>query len=117
MRVTDQYIFSFCDRQPAGIGCGQAGPVAYNDLRFVYEQDPNFAAFPTFPVSLAMKGHTFDVDSPASSDTYLGKVKATQGPFKKIEGEAPLPIKNGVVGVDYERYIVKVNELPGERRV
>ena len=48
----------------------------YNDLRYVYEQNPKFCAFPTFPVSLAMKGHTFDVDTPASSDQYLGKVFA-----------------------------------------
>ena len=25
-----------------GIGCGQAGPEPYNDLRFVYEQDPSY---------------------------------------------------------------------------
>ena len=42
-----------------GIGCGQAGPKPYNDLRHVYEQDSRFCAFPTFPVSLNMRGHTF----------------------------------------------------------
>lgn len=94
-----------------GIGCGQAGPTTYPDMRYVYEQNKQFCAFPTFPVSLAMKGHGFDVDSPASSDTYLGKVKATQGPFKKTKGKE-LPIQGVKVGVDYERYIVKVNELP-----
>jgi len=95
-----------------GIGCGQAGPKYYNDLRYVYEQNPKFCAFPTFPVSLAMKGHTFDVDTPASSNQYLGKVRPTQGPFKKPTGEKPLPITGARVGVDYERYIVKVRELP-----
>jgi len=98
-----------------GIGCGQAGPESYNDLRYVYEQEPGFGAFPTFPVSLAMKGHTFDVDSPASSDVYLGKAKATQGPFKAAEKGAPrMNIKGVKVGVDYERYIVKVKDVPAD---
>lgn len=98
-----------------GIGCGQAGPESYNDLRFVYEQEPGFTAFPTFPVSLAMKGHTFDIDSPASSDVYLGKAKATQGPFKAPEPGAPrMKIKGVKVGVDYERYIEKVKDIPVE---
>jgi len=96
-----------------GIGCGQAGPKYYNDMRFVYEQDPNFAAFPTFPVSLAMKGKGFDADSNASSDIYLGKVKTDEGPFKQPEpGEPKMPIKGVKVGVDYERFMVKLKDMP-----
>ena len=66
-----------------------------------------------------MKGNGFDVDSPASSDVYLGKARATQGPFKKADPGAPrLPIQGGKVGVDYERYMVKVRSLPtGDTRL
>ena len=85
-----------------GIGCGQGGPKPYNDLRHVYEQDSRFCAFPTFPVSLNMRGHTFDVDTPASSAVYLGQTKATQGPFAQKEA-ATLPVHGVKVGVDYER--------------
>merc|ERR1719350_1090845 len=42
-------------------------------------------------------------------------VRATQGPFKAPEpGEKRLPIKGVKVGVDYERYIVKLKDIPTE---
>ncbi|CAK0823868.1 unnamed protein product [Prorocentrum cordatum] len=42
-----------------GIGCGQAGSARYADLRYVYEQELNFAAFPTYPFCLESEGdHT-----------------------------------------------------------
>ena len=58
-----------------------------------------------------MRGHTFDVDTPASSAVYLGQTKATQGPFAQKEA-ATLPVQGVKVGVDYERYIEKIRELP-----
>jgi peroxisomal enoyl-CoA hydratase 2 len=36
-----------------GIGC--------DELRFVYENDPDFAAFPTYPIVLGFKGEEEDV--------------------------------------------------------
>lgn len=95
-----------------GIGCGQAGPEHYDDLRFLYEQEPNFAAFPTYPFVLNQKGVTQDVDTPASSDMYLGKNRPkTSGKPKSPEARG-LPIKGVKVGVDYERYCVKMKAIP-----
>jgi len=83
-----------------GIGC--------EELQFVYEQDPGFAAFPTYPVLFVNhKGVSQDVDTPASSDRYLGKDKRPLG------GGPPGPPLRGIrVGVDAERYIERVKAIP-----
>mmetsp|Transcript_57701 Transcript_57701/g.163883 ORF Transcript_57701/g.163883 Transcript_57701/m.163883 type:complete len:312 (-) Transcript_57701:116-1051(-) len=83
-----------------GIGC--------EELKFVYEQEPGFTAFPTYPVLLNMKGVSYDVDTPASSDRYLGKSK------EPLFGGGPrVPMLKGVrVSVDAERYIERVKDLP-----
>jgi len=83
-----------------GIGC--------EELRFVYEQEPDFTPFPTYPVLLNMKGTTQDIDTPASSDRYLGKVK------EPLFGGGPRgPRLKGVrVGVDAERYIERLKDIP-----
>lgn len=83
-----------------GIGC--------EDLKYVYEQEPGFVAFPTYPVLLVnQKGVSFDVDTPASSDRYLGKDRRPLG------GGPPGPRLKGVrVGVDGERYIERVKDIP-----
>lgn len=83
-----------------GIGC--------EEMKFVYEQDPDFSPFPTYPVLLNMKGTTQDIDTPASSDRYLGKSK-----LPLFGGGPPGPRLKGVrVGVDAERYIERVKDLP-----
>ena len=73
------------------IGCAKESRTAHDsnhsDLRFIYEQDPNFAAFPTFPITLAMKGATQDIDATASSNAYLGKNPKP----KRDPNKAPVP--------------------------
>jgi len=83
-----------------GIGC--------EEMQYVYEQDPNFAAFPTYPIILnQMKGVSYDVDTPASSDRYLGKERG------KLAGIPAGPKLKGVrVGVDGERYIERLRDIP-----
>jgi len=84
-----------------GIGC--------EEMQYIYEQDANFAAFPTYPVVLVgQKGASFDVDTPASSDRYLGKSKQPMG-----WGGPPGPRLKGVrVTVDGERYIERLKDIP-----
>jgi len=75
-----------------GIGC--------NDLPFVYENAPGFAAFPTFPIILPFKGTSIDVvsfPSPAMMETM---------------NTPPLP--GTKVGLDGERYLEVLNPLPLE---
>jgi len=83
-----------------GIGC--------EELRFVYEQAPGFAAFPTYPVVLGMKGASVDTDTPASSDRYLGKSSLP------LFGNGPtLPSLPGArLFLDAERYIERVRDIP-----
>eukprot|EP00854_Cymbomonas_tetramitiformis_P018954 gene18954-22649_t len=72
-----------------GIGC--------TEPRFVYELDPDFCAFPTYPVVLGYKGETQDVVG-HPSDTMLN------GPaMPNFEGTR--------VGLDAERYVEKINPL------
>jgi len=74
----------------------------------VYEQAPGFAAFPTYPVLLNMKGSSFDTDTPASSDRYLGKSSLP------LFGNGPtMPWLPGArLSLDAERYIERVREIP-----
>jgi len=71
--------------------------IGSTDPRFVYEHDPLFAAFPTYPICLTFKGDSHDAlpfPSPAMRSF-------------------PFPIFKGFkVGLDAEKMIEKVAELP-----
>ncbi|KAI8805324.1 HotDog domain-containing protein [Cladochytrium replicatum] len=74
--------------------------VGVNDLRFVYELDKDFGAFPTYPLVLPLKGDSFDVTSFAE---------------RYIMGDIP-----GVPSIDLnkllhgDQYIELLGELPKE---
>lgn len=71
--------------------------IGSTDPRFVYEHHPNFAAFPTYPICLTYKGASNDVlpfPPPVMS----------QFPGVWLPGAR--------VGLDAEKYIEKVAELP-----
>jgi len=71
--------------------------IGSNDPRFVYENNPGFAAFPTYPISLTFKGDSFDVLSFPP----------------KVMSEFPQAALPGVRGfLDAEKYIEKIAELP-----
>lgn len=73
-----------------GIGC--------TELNFVYENNPGFAAFPTYPIVLGFKGTDQDVvtfPSPAM-----------------MEGPAMPPLPGVRVGLDGEREIIKLRPIP-----
>ncbi len=73
-----------------GIGC--------DDLRFIYEDNDEFSAFPTFPVVLSFTGTDEDVVSFPSD--------------AMVEGQPSMPPLEGVRTVlDGERHIEKINEL------
>jgi len=72
-----------------GIGC--------DELNWVYENDPDFAAFPTYPIVLQFKGADQDVVS-FPSETMA-------------EGPNMPPLPGVRVALDGERYIEKVSEL------
>jgi len=73
--------------------------IGSTDPRFVYENHSDFAAFPTYPISLTFKGSSYDV---------LSFPPAVMGKFP----QAALPGMRGVL--DAEKYIEKINELPKE---
>mmetsp|Transcript_33070 Transcript_33070/g.72251 ORF Transcript_33070/g.72251 Transcript_33070/m.72251 type:complete len:296 (+) Transcript_33070:54-941(+) len=75
-----------------GIGC--------EDLRYVYEYDSDFAAFPTYPVLFGFKGTDQDVISFPSP--------AMQ------EGPSNPPLEGIKAGLDGERYIEMINPLPAD---
>lgn len=75
-----------------GIGC--------TDLRYAYEGDGDFAAFPTYPISFLFKGDSHDVVSFPSP-------AMMEGP--------PLPPLPGIkVGLDGERHIEMIRPLDPE---
>lgn len=88
-------------------------PVAYNardliiyalgigskDPRYVYENHPDFGAFPTYPIVLTFKGESSD---------------ALQFPSPTMMAFPGPPIKGVRVGLDAEKLIEKVAELPKE---
>jgi len=76
-----------------GLGIGSRDP------RFVYEHHSDFAAFPTYPIVLTFKGDSFDA---------LSFPSPTMMSFPQV------PLKGVKVGLDAEKYIEKVNELPKE---
>jgi len=73
-----------------GIGC--------DDLNFVYENSPNFAAFPTYPIVLGFKGTETDVLSFPSP------------PMMKTMNIPPLPGFKFIL--DGERFLEVINPLP-----
>jgi len=73
------------------LGIGSADP------RFVYENHPDFGAFPTYPISLTFKGSSYDV---------LSFPPEVMGRFP----QASLPNIRGVL--DAEKYIEMINPLP-----
>jgi peroxisomal enoyl-CoA hydratase 2 len=71
--------------------------IGSSDPRYVYELHDDFAAFPTYPIVLGFKGDSFNTlsfPSPAME----------QFPFPRLRGVT--------VGLDAEKLIEKVNELP-----
>ena len=73
-----------------GIGC--------TDLNFVYENDKGFEAFPTYPIVLSFKGTDQDV---------------LKFPSKAMGKGPSMPSLPGIIaGLDGERYIEKVKEIP-----
>jgi 3-hydroxyacyl-CoA dehydrogenase/3a,7a,12a-trihydroxy-5b-cholest-24-enoyl-CoA hydratase len=73
--------------------------IGSKDPRFVYENNPDFGAFPTYPIVLTFKGDSFDTLS-FPSPTMMSYPQA--------------PLKGVKVGLDAEKFIEKVNELPKE---
>jgi peroxisomal enoyl-CoA hydratase 2 len=74
------------------VGIGEEG------LNFTYENSKDFEAFPTYPIVLSFKGTDQD---------------ALSFPSKAMmEGPRLPPLPGVVAGLDGERYIEKVNELP-----
>jgi len=71
--------------------------IGSTDLRYVYEGDSAFAAFPTYPLVLLKKGNLEGV-LPFPSPFMMGF------PLPKLEGET--------VALDAEKFVEKVNELP-----
>lgn len=69
------------------------------DPRFTYENHDDFAAFPTYPIVLMFKGNSFDT-LPFPSPAMMAFPMA--------------PLKGIRVGLDAEKIIEKVNELPKE---
>jgi len=70
-----------------------------NDPRYIYENDDDFAAFPTYPIVL----------------TFKGTAQSTLGfPTETMMAYPQAPLKGVKVGLDAEKIIEKVNELPKE---
>jgi len=73
-----------------GIGC--------TELNWIYENNAEFAAFPTYPIVLAFKGTDQDV---------------VPFPSKAMMSGPKMPSLPGVVtGLDGEREIIKIKEIP-----
>jgi acyl dehydratase len=73
--------------------------VGSSDPRYTYENDDDFAAFPTYPIVLTFKGNSFDTLSfppPAMQEFPL------------------VPLAGVRVGLDAEKLIEKIAELPKE---
>ncbi|KAJ3338113.1 hypothetical protein HDU93_009984 [Gonapodya sp. JEL0774] len=79
--------------------------IGSDDLRYVYELDKNFAAFPTYPIVLPFRGESFDVidflGGQRRSNSNIPGVKLD--PAKVLDGErsieilAPLPLGGELV--------------------
>lgn len=74
-----------------GIGC--------TDPRFVYEKEPGFAPFPTYPICLTFKGDSYD---------------ALPFPPPAMLNFKPPRFRGFKVGLDAEKIIEKVAELPAK---
>eukprot|EP00472_Partenskyella_glossopodia_P009107 CAMPEP_0197531692 /NCGR_PEP_ID=MMETSP1318-20131121/36637_1 /TAXON_ID=552666 /ORGANISM="Partenskyella glossopodia, Strain RCC365" /LENGTH=314 /DNA_ID=CAMNT_0043087993 /DNA_START=63 /DNA_END=1007 /DNA_ORIENTATION=- len=69
--------------------------IGSSDLRFTYEKDPKFAAFPTYPFVLGFKGTSLDVVGFPSKAMRQANVSPVRGPVldgeRNIEIIRPLP--------------------------
>ncbi|RUS34206.1 HotDog domain-containing protein [Jimgerdemannia flammicorona] len=72
-----------------------------DELNYLYELDPNFTPFPTYPLVLQLKGNTFDVNSYAA-------ISADQG---TVPGVPPFDLNRLVHG---EQYLEVLRKLPHE---
>lgn len=100
-----------------GIGCGKESRTGYDsnhkDIKFIYEKDKNFAAFPTYPVLLTQKGNTQDIDTNASADYYMNLMRPKDPNSAAAKDVFQMPIFKGIrASVDAERYIERVRTLP-----
>lgn len=96
-----------------GVGCqDEASP----EFRYIYEMDPNFAPFPTYPLVLNQKGETEDLDTAASADSYLGTYRWRPKPEARPRNDRKKGMRlEGVrVGVDAERYVERLKPIPKE---
>lgn len=73
--------------------------IGSKDPRFIYENHSDFAAFPTYPIVLTFKGDSFD---------------ALSFPSPTMMAFPSAALKGVKVGLDAEKYIEKVNDLPKE---
>mmetsp|Transcript_4488 Transcript_4488/g.12371 ORF Transcript_4488/g.12371 Transcript_4488/m.12371 type:complete len:302 (-) Transcript_4488:54-959(-) len=71
--------------------------IGSTDPRFTYELSPDFAAFPTYPICFTFKGDSFD---------------AVPFPPPVMRNFSFPPLRGIRVGLDAEKYIEKVEELP-----
>jgi len=98
------------------IGCGNETRTGndsnHSDLRYIYEQRENFSMFPTFPLVLSGKGVSQDIDVNISSDWYLGKNRKPRDPNAPQDKKPKMKLKGVKTGVDAERYVVRVKNMP-----
>lgn len=81
-----------------GIGC--------DELKYVYEGDPNFSVFPTFPITLAFKGTSSDVVSFPSPPMLKMPIIPFEGIRTVLDGEREI-IKVGNLSIEGSELTLK----------